>query len=129
MAESIVHSGGDIFDKWADEGAAERAKRVNDEPSGRAMLDGGQCQCGDAIRPGDIVAANFDSKRVHTGGGLYLVQSPDGWHGCRRMTRVPDGIAIDQDGYGDWVTVRDMDATCWRVVGTVETVYRPTRYQ
>jgi hypothetical protein len=44
------------------------------------------------------------------------------------MMRVPNGIAIDQDGRGDWITVADMDATGWRVVGIVETVYRPTRY-
>lgn len=104
-------------------------QQPENEPTGRAMLDGGQCQCGDDIRPGDIVAANFDVKRVHSGGGLYLVQSPDGWRGCRRMMRVPDGVAIDQDGHGDWVTVPDLDRTCFRVVGAVETVYRPTRYQ
>ena len=99
------------------------------EPTGRALIDGGQCLCGDEIRADDLVAANFDKKHVHTGGGLYLLQSDDGWRGCRRMMRVPDGIAIDQDGRGDWVTVPSMEATSWRVVGTVETVYRPTRYQ
>ena len=99
------------------------------EPKGRAFLDGAQCLCGDAIKADDLVAANFDNKHVHTGGGLYLVQSADGWRGCRRMMRVPDGIAIDQDGHGDWVTFANLDVTGWRVVGTVETVYRPTRYQ
>lgn len=99
------------------------------EPTGRAMVDGSECLCGDDIKAGDLVAADFDRKHVHTGGGLYLLQSADGWRGCRRMMRVPDGIAIDQDGRGDWVTVPSMDATVWRVVGTVETVYRPTRYQ
>jgi hypothetical protein len=99
------------------------------EPRGRALLDGGQCPCGDEIRAGDLVAANFDKRHVHSGGGLYLVQSADGWRGCRRMMRVPEGIAIDQDGHGDWVTVPSMDAAAWRVVGVVETVYRPTRYQ
>ena len=99
------------------------------EPKGRAFLDGAQCLCGDAIKAGDLVSANFDNKHIHTGGGLYLVQSADGWRGCRRMMRVLDGIAIDQDGHGDWVTIADLDATTWSVVGTVETVYRPTRYQ
>ncbi len=99
------------------------------EPSGRALLDGGQCLCGDAIKAGDLVAANFDTRRVHSGGGLYLLQSADGWRGCRWMMRVPDGVMIDQNGYGDWVTVPSLDATVWRVVGAVETVYRPTRYQ
>ena len=101
------------------------------EPTGRAMFDGTQCQYADAVRPGDLVAANFDEKHVHTGGGLYLVESTNGdrWHGCRQMMRVPDGIAIDQDGCGDWVTVADMSATPWHVVGTIEAVYKPTRYQ
>ena len=40
-----------------------------------------------------------------------------------------DGIAIDQDGRGDWVTVSSLDATAWQVVAAVETVYRPTHYQ
>ncbi len=98
------------------------------EATGRAMLDGGQCLCGDDIRADDLVLANFDRRHVHTGGGLYLLQAASSWRGCRRMTRVPDGIAIDRDGQGDWVTVPDMSATGWRVVGIVETVYRPTRY-
>lgn len=98
-------------------------------PTGRAILDGGQCLCGDEIRAGDLVAADFNTTHVHTGGGLYLLESADGWRGCRRMMRVPDGIAIDQDGRGDWVTVPSLDATTWRVVAAVETVYRPTRYQ
>lgn len=98
---------------------------------GRSIFDGVQCQYADAVVPGDLIAANFDVKRVHTGGGLYLIQARDGskWRGCRRMIRVPDGIAIDQDGRGDWVTVPNMKETCWRVVGIVETVYKPTRYQ
>lgn len=96
------------------------------EPTGRALIDGGQCQYGNVIKAGDLVAANFDAKRVHTGGGLYLVQAADGWRGCRRMMRVPDGIAIDQDGHGDWATFRSMEETCWHVVGTVETVYKAT---
>ena len=45
------------------------------------------------------------------------------------MMRVPAGIQIDQDGQGDWVTVRSLDTVCWRIVGTVETVYKPTRHQ
>ena len=98
-------------------------------PAGRAILNGAQCLCGDEIRASDLVAANFDTTHVHTGGGLYLLQSADGWRGCRRMMRVPDGIAIDQDGHGDWVTVPNLDTTGWQVVAAVETVYRPTRYQ
>lgn len=106
-----------------------QAGTSHQEPTGRSMLDGAQCLCGDAIKANDLVAANFDNKHVHTGGGLYLVQTTDGWRGCRRMMRVPDGIAIDQDGHGDWVTFANLDVPGWHVVGTVETVYRPTRYQ
>lgn len=113
----------------ADVVTKELALSAHVEPSGRAMLEGRQCICGEAIRADDIVAVNFDTRHVHSGGGLYLVQSSDGWRGCRRMMRVPDGVAIDQDGHGDWVTVPDIDAAPWRVVGSVETVYRPTRYQ
>jgi len=106
-----------------------QAGTSHQEPTGRSMLDGVQCLCGDAIKADDLVVANFDNKHVHTGGGLYLVHTTDGWRGCRRMMRVPDGIAIDQDGHGDWVTLANLDVTGWRVVGTVESVYRPTRYQ
>ena len=42
-------------------------------PMGRAILNGAQCLCGDEIRADDLVAANFDTTRVHTGGGLYLL--------------------------------------------------------
>ena len=106
-----------------------QAGNLHQGPKGRAFLDGAQCLCGDAIKADDLVAANFDNKHVNTGGCLYFVQSADGWRGCRRMMRVPDGITIDQDGHGDWVTITDLDATTWSVVGTVETVYRPTHYQ
>lgn len=107
---------------------SEMTNRQQDQ-KGRALLGGDQCLCGDEIRADDLVAANFDTTHVHTGGGLYLLQSADGWRGCRRMMRVFDGIAIDQDGRGDWVTVPSLDVTAWRVVAAVETVYRPTRYQ
>lgn len=100
---------------------------VTVQPSGRAMLDGGECLCGDEIKAGDLVMANFDRTTVSTGGGLYLLQSADGWRGCRRMMRTPDGIAIDQDGLGDWKTVPHLNDSAWRIVGTVETVYRPNR--
>lgn len=105
--------------------------KANDqtEPTGRALLDGSQCLCGDEIKDGDLVAANFDIKTVHTGGGLYLLQSLDGWRGCRRMMRVPEGFAIDKDGRGSWSTFPSLDAISMRVVGCVETVYRPTNYQ
>lgn len=113
-------------------GVADPAVHHNafwNEPSGRATLDGSECLCGEDIQAGDIVVASFDRRQVSTGCGLYLVESPRGWHGCRRMMRVPSGIAIDQDGHGDWVTVATLDDTVWRVVGTVETVYRPTNYR
>lgn len=98
-------------------------------PSGRAMVDGGQCLCGEEIKACDLVLANFDVKDVSTGGGLYLLKATDSpWHGCRRMMRVFDGIAIDQDGRGNWITVPSMDGLRWQIVGAVETVYRPTRY-
>lgn len=103
------------------------------EMSGRAIIEGTYCQYGDEVKPDDLVAANFDMKHVHTGGGLYLLEKREGnrvkWSGCRRMIRTPAGIEIDQDGHGDWVTVADMAGTGFHVVGAVETVYRPTRYQ
>lgn len=109
--------------------ASNSANEQSQQTKGRALLSGAHCLCGNEIKAEDLVAANFDKTHVSTGGGLYLVQSADGWRGCRRMTRVPDGIAIDLDCDGDWVTIPSMEATSWRVVGTVETVYRPTRYQ
>ncbi len=109
--------------------ASNSANEQSQQTKGRALLSGAHCLCGNEIKAEDLVAANFDKTHVHTGGGLYLVQSADGWRGCRRMTHVPDGIAIGLDCDGDWVTIPSMEATSWRVVGTVETVYRPTRYQ
>lgn len=98
------------------------------ELRGRALFDGTTCLCGDAIQAGDLVAANFDVKDVHTGGGLYLLEARDNgqvtWRGCRRMMRTLTGIAIDQNGQGDWITVPNLNDTRWRVVGIVESVYR-----
>lgn len=102
-------------------------------PSGRAMVHGHQCLCPGVIEAGDLVAANFDVRDVHTGGGQYLVEEIEGgrvvWSGCRSMVRVPAGISVDIDGRQNWVTFPDLSAVGWRVVGIVETVYRPTRHQ
>lgn len=101
--------------------------------TGRAVFDGASCQYADVVKPGDMIAANFDAKHVHTGGGLYLLEErEDGvvtWRGCRRMMRVPTGIAVDQDGQGDWKTLSSLETYRWHVVGTIETVYKPIRYQ
>lgn len=43
------------------------------EPTGWIMFDGRECPYADAIKSGDLVAANFDVKDAHTGGGLYLL--------------------------------------------------------
>ena len=99
------------------------------EPTGRALIGGEQCLFGDEVRPDDLVLANFDKRKVHTGGALYLLQSNNGWRGCRRLMAVLDGGIEIQDGRGNCTTVRNMDETNWRVVGTVETVYRSTRFQ
>lgn len=88
--------------------------------TGRALLDGAQCRTGDRVRASDLVLANFDKTDVHTSGALYLLQSTNGWRGCRYLTRVFNGIAIDQDGWGDWITTPSMGSTVWRVVATVE---------
>lgn len=98
-------------------------------PSGRALLDGSQCQTGEHVKPSDLLAVNFNVRTVSTGGGLYLVQSRlpgREWRGCRYLMRTTTGITIDQDGRGDWATVASMEDTAWEVVGKVETVYRPT---
>lgn len=108
--------------------ASLSTREQTQQVSGRALFSGAQCLCGDEIKAEDLVAANFDNKQVHTGGGLYLVQTSDGWRGCRRMTRVPDGIAIDRDCAGDWVTFASIEDSGLQVVGTVEIVYRPTHY-
>lgn len=99
--------------------------------SGRAMIPGELCQYADAVKPGDLVAANFDVKRVHSGGALYLLEAVEGervtWRGCRRMmSAFSGGIAIDQTGHGDWVTVPSVEANGYRIAGIVEKVYRPT---
>lgn len=105
----------------------------NDQVTGRAMLQGHQCLCPGHIAAGDMVAANFDVKEVHTGGGQYLVEEIENgrvvWSGCRSMVRVPGGISVDVDGRQNWVTFPDLSAVGWRVVGIVETVYRPARHQ
>lgn len=110
--------------------ARRRTANTDGEPSGRALIEGSQCLYGDEVRGDDLVVANFDRKDVHTGGALYLVQSASGWRGCRRMIRtLSNEIAIDDTGRGDWVTVPNLEATTYRVVGIVETVYRPTHRQ
>lgn len=96
--------------------------------TGRAIFDADSCQYADVVRAGDLIAANFDAKEVHTGGALYLVEAVERgrvvWRGCRRMMRVPSGITIDQSGRGDWVTLPSLKAAGWRVAGRVEKVYR-----
>jgi len=103
------------------------------EPSGRALFFGDCCQYADDIHAADLVAANFDVKDIHTGGGLYLfVHVKDGrlnYRCCRRAMRVPDGIVIDWNGRGEWKKVASMADTVFRVVGVVETVYKAVRYQ
>lgn len=104
------------------------------ELSGRAIFDGDSCQYADEVKPGDLVAANFDVKHVHTGGGLYLLESRvDGrvtWRGCRRMIfNLRGSIDVDENGRGEWVTVPDLGALNLHIVGTIETVCRPTRDQ
>jgi len=44
------------------------------ELTGKSIFDGAACKCGDAIESGDLVAANFDVRDVHTGGGLHLLE-------------------------------------------------------
>ena len=94
---------------------------------GQQLIDGKLCTYGDAIRVGDIVKANFSRTDVSTGGGLFLLEHVhDGhvtWTGCRRMTRLPNGIALDDSGDGDWQTVGDLASRNLRVVATVEAVY------
>ena len=97
-------------------------------PSGARMVDGAKCVYGEAIKAGDLVKADFDSRRIETGGGLYLVQQTKAgavvWYGCRRMMRVPEGIAMDNDGKGDWKTVWSLETYGIDVVATVQSVYR-----
>lgn len=99
---------------------------------GRAIFEGRYCEYGEYISADDVVLANFDLRRVTTGGGLYVVQSiKDGqaaWTSCRYMMRHLSGIIVNQDGLKDWQHVHDLDATPWVVVGTVEAVYRPRHY-
>ena len=99
----------------------------------KAVIEGWQCLCGDEIKSGDLVSVAFGSTKVHSGGGLYIVEAGttdgDNWRGCRRMMIVPQGIAIDIDCEGDWRTFPTVEASGMRVVGTVETVYRPTKYR
>lgn len=108
-------------------------KLLDRQLSGRAMVDGSRCLCPGFIEAGDFVAANFDVRDVHTGGGQYLVEEVEDdrviWSGCRSMVRVPEGISVDVDGQQNWVTFPDLSAVRWRVVGIVETVYRPVRHQ
>ncbi len=97
--------------------------------SGRALIDAEACQYADEVLPSDKVLADFGSRNVHTGGSLYLVEAIENaqvtWCGCCRMIRVPQGIAIDQDGRGGWTTVSSLDDIGWRIAGRVESVLRP----
>jgi len=101
-------------------------------PMGTAWVEGWNCTYAEDIRSEDLVEADFESTKVHTGGGLYLVEEwRDGepvWRGCRRMTMLPGGVSVDHEGNGKWVTL-DLASVGWRVVATVVRVYKPTRYQ
>lgn len=94
------------------------------EARGRWWVSGDCCACGDAIRASDLVKVDFDVKDICASGGIYLVRSPSGGHGTRRMKREPHGIAIDQSGYGDWATVASAAAIAWEVLGKVDCIQR-----
>lgn len=101
----------------------------NESPlAGRALFDADSCQYADVVRAGDLISADFGVKDVHSCGGLYLVEAVEEgrvvWRGCRQMMRVTAGIAIDQNGRGEWVTLPSLDAAGWRIAGRVENVYR-----
>lgn len=110
-----------------------RPVNLDQQPCGRVTFDGASCQYGEDIKPGDLVAANLDVKDVCTGGGLYLIEERANgrvvWRGCRRMMRTAEGICIDLRGNGEWATYRSLEQVGWHVVGVVEIVYKPTRYQ
>lgn len=97
--------------------------------AGRKLFDADSCQYADTVRPGDLIDADFDTKEVHVGGGLYLVEAVESgevvWRGCRRMIRGPDGIKVDESGRGDWVSLPSLAETGWRIAGIVKHVYRP----
>jgi hypothetical protein len=102
-------------------------------PTGRAFFDGTTCQYADLINAGDMVLADFDATRVSTGGGLYLIEERNAsdevrWRGCRRMMKTPHGIDFDATGTGEWMRVPDLNGLGLQVVGTVVSVYKPTRY-
>lgn len=102
-----------------------------DKLTGRVMLDGTPWQYADAVKPGDLLLADFDRKTVHGNGGLYLVEALENgrivWQGCRRITLAAGKVVIDQDGHGDYAEFDSLSDCGWRVVGSVVTVYRPTQ--
>ena len=102
-------------------------KQAEETRSGRAFFEAGPVigSYGEKVLSSDLIAANFDVCKVHSGGGLYLLEAKEGgeWRGCRLMMTVPNGVDIDQSGRGDWLTVPSMEATAFRVVGVIERVY------
>lgn len=96
------------------------------EPTGRVLVSGDWWQYGDEVRPDDLLAVNFDVKRVYCS-SLYLLEEVGGsWHGCRRINQELSGLDIQDDVNDTWVRVQSVEEIGFRVIGRVEAVYRPT---
>ncbi len=125
MAEMTVVEGGAL--RIA---SAPLAPIPQTDSHGRGYVEGRLCQYGGDVLADDIVVADFGSTRIRPTAALYLLEAfEEGqlvWCGCRRLMTVADGIAIDQDGFGEWATLPSLEALGYRVVGAVEKVYRPT---
>ena len=99
---------------------------------GRRLITAQMCRYPPAVNPDDLLRVNFDVKKYRHEGLYLLEEAKDDrivWRGCRRFQRnmVTGELQLDQSGEGDWFNVADMSKFPWRIVGLVETVYKPTR--
>lgn len=98
-------------------------------PSGRALKPASDCQYRSQVKANDLLLVDFDVHAVRSD-GLYLVEILTSdhrrieWRGCRRFAKTASGVEMDMTGDGDW-KIASLAEWRMRVVGLVDTVYRP----
>jgi hypothetical protein len=89
---------------------------------GMHWIHGYQCQYPPAIGVSDLLLVDFSQRRIDRD-GLYLVETSDGWRGCRRFHIRFGATRIDRSGNGEWSDFYQAVSE-FNVVGHVEKVFR-----
>ena len=120
MAYSIISPG----DK-----SEGQAPRQLPNMTGRLIVPAYDCIYSPSVEATDLLRVDFDVREVNSD-GLYLVEElgPRGvvWRGCRRFARMPE-LHMDRTGRGAWHPLPHPSNVNLRIVGHVETVYKPTK--